>query len=404
MTEKLSMGTRVVVVGVNGSIGRFFSEKIAMEGCDVIGIDIVNKEKENERFKVIVQIDDIAHPNEITFKALMLADIVIFTVAENVIVKAFPIILPYLKQDCLIVETLSVKNSFSKLLENYHVAQQVLGINPMFSGDLDPKNRPIVTVIYKEGHLCAIFLNFLKKWQLRTVSMGFSEHDRTMAILQALTHAIIFTFGKTLNILNFSTTAIEFLAPPPFQILLSLLARMSHNHPDVYWEIQAKNPYAQDVRMNLKKIMTELDNTILENDRSKFHFELERMKLNLIDPNPFFLDMSRQTFEFINVLFNQTQTKENSEATLLDFRRQIDDIDDSIIDLIGRRFYIVRQVASTKKKKNISVMQWDRVDQVKKRCRTRGQRHKICDGFIENLYQLIIDEACHIENELTENE
>ncbi len=359
--------------------------------------------KKNHLSEIIVHIDNILSPNEMTCKELMTADIVILAVSESVVIKAFPVILPYLKQDCLIVETLSVKNSFSKLLEEYRIEQQVLGINPMFSGDLDPKNRPIVTVIYREGRWCSVFLEYLKKWQLKVIAMDAFEHDRIMSILQALTHALIFTFGKILSMSNFPTISLELLAPPPFQILFSLVARMTQNHPDVYWEIQENNPYAQAVRTNLKQTLAELDKAVLENNRQSFYSDLQKMKVNLIEPNPFFVDMSRQTFEFINAFLTQATKKEETHTPLLNFREKIDAIDDNIIDLIGRRFELVRQVGLTKIKNNIPVMQSDRVNEVKQRCKARGQQHNIRKEFVENLYQLIINEACYLENECREH-
>jgi 4-amino-4-deoxychorismate mutase len=61
-------------------------------------------------------------------------------------------------------------------------------------------------------------------------------------------------------------------------------------------------------------------------------------------------------------------------------------------------------VAWTKKASNTSVMQMQRVDEVKLRCKVRGQRNNIRDKFIEKLYQLIIDEACYVEYDLVEDQ
>ncbi|WP_437804067.1 chorismate mutase [Sorangium sp. So ce693] len=86
--------------------------------------------------------------------------------------------------------------------------------------------------------------------------------------------------------------------------------------------------------------------------------------------------------------------------TLDGFRDQIDRIDDELVDLLGRRLNIVREVALAKKVSATPVMQPARVIEVKRRCRERGSHHQLRGEFIETIYQAIIDEACRIEDDL----
>jgi chorismate mutase len=79
------------------------------------------------------------------------------------------------------------------------------------------------------------------------------------------------------------------------------------------------------------------------------------------------------------------------------FREQIDQIDDTIVDLLARRLDIVRLVARAKEASATPVMQPERVTEVKRRCRERAQRRNVRGDFVDVLYQLIIDEACRIE-------
>ena len=85
--------------------------------------------------------------------------------------------------------------------------------------------------------------------------------------------------------------------------------------------------------------------------------------------------------------------------TMADYRIQIDNIDDKIVDLIGSRMQIVRHVAQTKKSSGIPVMQPNRVQEVMSRCRARASQNNVREDFVEALYQMIIDEACCIEYE-----
>jgi chorismate mutase-like protein len=85
--------------------------------------------------------------------------------------------------------------------------------------------------------------------------------------------------------------------------------------------------------------------------------------------------------------------------SIADFRIQINDIDNNIVDLLGNRFQVVRKVAEKKESGNIPVMQPNRIQEVKSRCKERASRNNVREEFIEALYQMIIEEACRIEYE-----
>jgi chorismate mutase len=83
---------------------------------------------------------------------------------------------------------------------------------------------------------------------------------------------------------------------------------------------------------------------------------------------------------------------------LAGFRKELNEIDASLIELLGRRFQIIRDVGAYKREANIPMMQSKRVDEVKDRCAKMGKQYDLDGDFIRNLYTLIIDEACRIED------
>lgn len=83
---------------------------------------------------------------------------------------------------------------------------------------------------------------------------------------------------------------------------------------------------------------------------------------------------------------------------LTEFRKELNEIDASLIELLGRRFKIIRDVGIYKKEANIPMMQSKRVDEVKDRCARMGEEYDLDGDFIRNLYTLIIDEACRVED------
>ncbi len=86
--------------------------------------------------------------------------------------------------------------------------------------------------------------------------------------------------------------------------------------------------------------------------------------------------------------------------SLNNLRQRIDALDDEIVERLGARLNLVREVAVLKQQSATPVMQPGRVDEVKARCRARGAPLELRGEFVDALYDLIIGEACRIEYEV----
>jgi chorismate mutase-like protein len=78
-------------------------------------------------------------------------------------------------------------------------------------------------------------------------------------------------------------------------------------------------------------------------------------------------------------------------------RRQIDRLDDQIVDLFGERFALLRAVAAYKRPRDIPVVIPERIDEVVERCVARGARHGLDAQMLRDIYRRLIDEACAVE-------
>jgi chorismate mutase len=85
------------------------------------------------------------------------------------------------------------------------------------------------------------------------------------------------------------------------------------------------------------------------------------------------------------------------------FRQEIDTLDSQIIEALGKRFEVCRRVAHFKKAENIPMMQPGRVEEVKKNRQELGVKYSVDVNFMLNLYDLIIQESCRIEDEIIEH-
>jgi chorismate mutase len=90
------------------------------------------------------------------------------------------------------------------------------------------------------------------------------------------------------------------------------------------------------------------------------------------------------------------------ELTIDRLRQDLDDIDAQLVEVVGRRFGVCREIARVKQDQAIPMMQTDRIRFVKQRTAALAAKHGVAVEFVERLYDLIIDEACRIETDIIE--
>jgi len=90
--------------------------------------------------------------------------------------------------------------------------------------------------------------------------------------------------------------------------------------------------------------------------------------------------------------------------TLDSFRREIDLLDAQIIEALGQRFEVCRKIAHFKKEQTIPMMQYGRIDAVRRRNLLLSLQHGVSPDLISELYRLIIDETCRMEDAIIDTE
>ncbi|MGI9613261.1 MAG: chorismate mutase [Acidimicrobiales bacterium] len=91
-----------------------------------------------------------------------------------------------------------------------------------------------------------------------------------------------------------------------------------------------------------------------------------------------------------------------SKDELRDFRDQIDRLDDQIVGLLAERLAVCAEVGRHKAERGLAVMQPDRVADVVARNCERGKAAGLRSSFVDQIYGLVIDEACALEATITD--
>jgi chorismate mutase len=89
-------------------------------------------------------------------------------------------------------------------------------------------------------------------------------------------------------------------------------------------------------------------------------------------------------------------------AGLAPFRARLDEIDAQVVDLLGERFQICREVAVHKAENEIDMMQPGRVEIVRARYLQHGAEVDLPGDFTAGFFDLMIDATCRAEDELME--
>lgn len=90
-----------------------------------------------------------------------------------------------------------------------------------------------------------------------------------------------------------------------------------------------------------------------------------------------------------------------SALSLGSLRKEIDKIDDIILDSLARRMKISLEVAKFKKKHDLSIMQPKREKEVLKRLKAKAKNKRIDVKLVEAIYKKIMDQSKDIQRACT---
>lgn len=269
---------RVVIAGGSGAVGSLFADQLQESGNDVV---IVDRDTPGPTHRVTRFVrGDISDPGAEVADVVRTADALMLSVPEPVALAAIGRLVRTVRPDALIVDTLSVKSTVVPALHAAAVIAgetQALSLNPMFAPSLGFAGHPVASVIVRDGRRVRTLLDLIEQWGARVVTVTADQHDRVAAAAQALTHAAVIAFGAALTELDVDVADLDRMGPPPHTALLSLLARIASGAPEVYWDVQAANPYAPAARRALSRGMSQLQAVVEDGNCEEFGDLLDRL-------------------------------------------------------------------------------------------------------------------------------
>ena len=162
-------------------------------------------------------------------------EIVIVSVPIGITEAVIQEIGPYVRKDALLTDLTSVKIKPVAAMMKYSPAE-VIGGHPLFGPDAELQNQKMVLCPSRgEGYL-SWYKTALESWDINPIVMDPEEHDRTMAVVQCLTHASTLSFAYALTKMNGFQTQEE-ASTPAYLLQLHAATRLLQD-PLLYLRIQ----------------------------------------------------------------------------------------------------------------------------------------------------------------------
>ena len=245
---------QVTVIGGRGQMGRFFVQQLSSSGhC----VDIFGR-------------DDWGNAQQLLGKA----DLVIVSVPIEQTVQIIEKTARYLNASTTLVDLTSIKTPIVQAMLDRHPGP-VLGLHPMFGPGMDSfLSQNVVVCPGRQQHAYQWFLDFIASKGGKLIWSTPQEHDRMMAIVQAIRHFSTFGLGAFLaqEKIDLSRT-LEF-ASPPYRMQLDLITRLFAGDASLYLNVMLLGERPQIIS-RLAATYTRLAELLEKSDRASLSEEFE---------------------------------------------------------------------------------------------------------------------------------
>jgi len=257
-------GTKPIIgiIGVNGKFGQWAKDFFEQHKHAVVGSDI---------------------GTELTNTGLVdHADIVFIAVPIGTMASVLEEIRPFLDSDHLVIDIASVKAPFAALLTTLPCGS--LSLHPMFHPSVTKlKGQTCVVSRLRAHSFSETIEQYIRQAGVKLVYMEPEEHDRTMAIVQGLTHFQAITAAHCLATLEFDPESSWNVASPIYQMRLAMIGRILSHDATLYAEIQSCNPYVSAVLDALQTSEDLFRAMLSNNDKEGFKKLFEDARIALGD-------------------------------------------------------------------------------------------------------------------------
>jgi len=179
-------------------------------------------------------------------------------------------ITPYLPDDAVLADLTSIKTIPMQAMMKSHRGP-VLGIHPLFGPTTLTMDKQIIVITPgRNTKACKWFVDQLSEWGAIIVQSDEEEHDRIMAVVQALRHFATFTFGRFLHRQKINLSRSLEFSSPIYRLELGMVGRLFAQDSDLYSGIIFASPERRSMLRDFVLSMTETMEMVDNNDKKEF--------------------------------------------------------------------------------------------------------------------------------------
>ncbi len=236
---------KIGIIGGHGRLGSWFARFFLSQGFSVVISDLHTQLKNSEL------VDQ--------------SDVVIFSVPIGVTTQIMEELILYSRPDQLWMDFTSIKSpAVETMLKS---KAEVLGTHPMFGPSVSSiVGQTIVVCPERVSKWSNWFENILKQQGAKIKVSTPKDHDRFMAVIQALTHLTSITLNLTLKKLGVDIAQSLSYTSPIYRLHLDVGGRILAQDPRLYGEIQILNPEVPKVVQEYLNVTEELVKLIKDKD------------------------------------------------------------------------------------------------------------------------------------------
>jgi prephenate dehydrogenase len=285
---------KIAIVGGAGKMGRWLARALANDGQNVLLIDRDESRLAEAACKLRVE-------TSTDLRNITGSDAVIFSVPINEFEPVVRATTPFMLPGQLVLDVTSVKAMPVDVMHRCLPENVVLGTHPVFgpgAENLHGHNVVLTPTNLREEKLAEQLKIELIRRGADVSLMTPARHDELMAVVLGLAHFIALVAGDTL--LHLETLAdIETVSGVTFRALLTFIASVLGENPDLYAAIQMNLPTLPPLEQDFKRKAGEWADIVKEKDSAAFIKRMSDLKQKLenqqVDTSRAYADIYRMT-------------------------------------------------------------------------------------------------------------
>jgi chorismate mutase/prephenate dehydrogenase len=253
-------GKTAMVIGGTGKMGRWFSEFLASQGYSVTVADPSGR-PDNATYAYIADWRESSLEYDLIVVAtpLKIANVVLQELAAR-------------KPRGVVFDIGSLKTPLRQGINALHSAGcQVTSVHPMFGPDTELlSGRHVIFIDMGCKEAIGAAQELFSATMAQQVVMSLDEHDRLIAYVLGLSHALNIAFFTALAESGEAAPRLAQLSSTTYDAQVDVATRVAAESPDLYFEIQNLNDYGRESLLALRRAVEKLWQTVSTGDAPQF--------------------------------------------------------------------------------------------------------------------------------------